>query len=80
MVDMDEDAFTPGYFLENCLRVNSTRIGILQDRRLGPPKLPPWSTAIVPGATMMDPYLGLRRLQGPVTYRGYANLPPPLIT
>jgi hypothetical protein len=30
-------------------------------------KLPYWSTAIVGGATM-DPYLGLKRLVGPVTY------------
>lgn len=30
--------------------------------------LPSWSTAIVPGPTTLDPYLGLRRLRGPVTY------------
>lgn len=57
-----------GTLLYNCLDPALAGKSIFDDRRMCDCVLPPWSTAIVPGATMLDPYLGLRRLRGPVTY------------
>jgi hypothetical protein len=63
-----EDNFNSEDLLFNCLDPRLSRNNILDNECMRSLKIPPWSTAIVPGPTMLDPYLGLRRLRGPVSY------------
>ena len=60
--------FTSKDLLSNCLDRRLSRYTVPDNECMRPYRLPAWSTAIVPGPTMLDPYLGLRRLRGPVSY------------
>jgi len=63
-----DQIFDAKNLLLHCMNPKLGRHSALENERMRPQKLPPWSTAIVPGPTMLHPYLNLRRLRGPVTY------------
>jgi hypothetical protein len=56
-----DQIFDAKNLLLHCMNPKLGRHSALENERMRPQKLPPWPTAIVPGPTMLDPYLNLRR-------------------